>query len=314
MKKKKDKKTKGSKQETINLNNEIIIGLTPKKEPNKKTESNKKTKAINKTKKPNKSNKPNKIKKRIQKKQKENKKQKSGLKVIKWTSIIIILIVAIILFLKSPLFNIKEIKVTNNSIVSNEEIIKLSNLMTNENMFKYTSKTIRNQIKKNAYIENVKVKRSLDGIITLEIEERKPTYMLKFANAFVYINNQGYMLEMTEIPLAIPMIIGYETPTEDIKDGNRLCIKDLEKLEDVIKIMNSAEEIQLSALITSIDITDKNNYKLVISSENKTVQFGGTTNINVKLLKIRELLEKEKGIPGEIYFQDSERTVFKEKV
>ena len=309
IKKEKNKttKTQQKKQEKINLDNEIIIGLTPKKEPSKNSKGNKKTKNIKKTKK---------SKKNVQKnhKEKTNKKQKSSFKFIKWTSLFIFLILAIILFIKSPIFNIKEIKVINNNKISSEEIIKLSTLELGNNMFKYQNRTIKNGIKTNAYIENVKVKRAINGIVTLEIEERKPTYMLKFANAYVYINNQGYMLEMTQTPIEVPMIIGFETPTEEIKEGNRLCIKDLEKLEDVIKIMNSAGETALSNKITSVDITNKNNYKLIIDSENKTVQFGDTTNINVKLLKIYEILEKEKGVSGEIYFQDAERTIFKENV
>ena len=305
--KNKTTKTQQKKQEKINLDNEIIIGLTPKKEPSKNSKGNKKNKNIKKTKE---------SKKNVQKnhKEKTNKKQKSSFKFIKWTSLFIFLILAIILFIKSPIFNIKEIKVINNNKISSEEIIKLSTLELGNNMFKYQNRTIKNGIKTNAYIENVKVKRAINGIVTLEIEERKPTYMLKFANAYVYINNQGYMLEMTQTPIEVPMIIGFETPTEEIKEGNRLCIKDLEKLEDVIKIMNSAGETALSNKITSVDITNKNNYKLIIDSENKTVQFGDTTNINVKLLKIYEILEKEKGVSGEIYFQDAERTIFKENV
>ena len=78
--------------------------------------------------------------------------------------------------------------------------------------------------------------------------------------------------------------------------------------------MNSANETQLSKLITGVDISKNDNYKLTIGSEQKTVDFGGTTNINVKLLKIQEILEKEKGVAGEIYFQDAERTIFKENV
>ena len=302
MKKNKNKKLN---QENINLDNEIVIGLTPKREDNIKTKSKKKKKNI---KKQNKSN----PKKSANEKQK--RKSKFGLKIIKWTCLIIFLILLIVLFLRSSIFNIKEIIVENNSKVTTEEIAKLSTLEVGMNMFKYSNSTIENLIKGNAYIENVKIKKSITGVITLNITERKPTYMLKFANAYVYINNQGYMLELTETPIELPIIIGFETPGEQIKEGNRLAISDLEKLEDVIKIVNSASETPISKLITTIDITDKTDYKLELASENKIVRFGGATNINVKLLKIQEVLEKEKGIAGEIYFQDSERTIFKENV
>ena len=236
------------------------------------------------------------------------------LKFVKLLFVILILLTAIVIFMLSSIFNIKEIKVVNNNKISTEEIINLSTLKIDNNMFKTTNKTIRNNIKTNAYIENVKIKRSINGIVTLDIIERKPTYMLKFANAYVYINNQGYMLEMSETPLELPTITGFKTPSEQIKEGNRLEIEDLKKLEDVIKIMNSVSDKTFSGTITNIDIEDSTNYKLTLTSENKIVNFGDTTNINVKLLKIEEIIEKEKGKEGEIYFQNSEKTVFREKV
>ena len=64
-------------------------------------------------------------------------------------------------------------------------------------------------------------------------------------------------------------------------------------------------------IITEINIDDSNDYKLSIPSEKKTVRFGDCSNVNIKLLKIQVLIDKEKGKKGEIYFQDSERTVFK---
>ena len=140
--------------------------------------------------------------------------------------------------------------------------------------------------------------------------------MLQFANAFVYINNQGYMLQITETPLELPIIIGFKTDSQNIKAGNRLAIEDLKCLENIIKIMDSAKSNSMENLITRIDITDANNFKLILESEGKIVQFGEITdvNVNVKLLKIKKIIEDRKGIAGEIYFQDKEKTVFKENV
>lgn len=319
---KKTKKGKAKKKQNeenskiINLDNEIIIGLTPKKEENKNTKSQKNKKNShhekNKSAKRNVVTTKNNSNKKSVKKTTNNSKKKN--KIIKYLILILLLIILIILFMMSSLFNIKEIKVVNNNKIQSEEIINLSTLKINNNMFKTTNKIIRNNVKTNAYIENVKIKRSINGVVTLDITERKPTYMLKFANAYVYINNQGYMLEMSETPLELPTITGFETPTEEIKEGNRLIVEDLKKLEDVIKIMNAISENTLSATIDNIDITDKTNYKLTINSENKIINFGEATNINVKLLKIEEIIQKEKGKEGEIYFQNSEKTVFKEKV
>ena len=44
------------------------------------------------------------------------------------------------------------------------------------------------------------------------------------------------------------------------------------------------------------------------------MQFGDCSNTNIKLLKVQAIIEKEKGVEGEIYFQDLEKTVFRKKI
>lgn len=316
------KKTQTSNEQTINLDNEIIIEITPKKEEkknkDKKQTSNKKSTKNSKNKTKNVGadsshpHKNSKIKKNkhIKKSLRTTKKNK----IAKYVILIILIIGAITMFMMSSVFNIKQIIVSNNNKIYSEEIINLSGLTIETNMFKVSNNTINSSIKANPYIESVKVKRKLNGIVILEVQERIPTYMLQFGNSYVYINNQGYMLEIAETALNLPVITGFETKTEDIKEGNRLVVNDLKKLEDIIKIMESAKSNSLGNMITIIDMSENENYKLTISSEGKIVQFGNATDIKIKLLKIEEIIEQEKGIEGEIYFQDSEKTVFREMV
>ena len=310
--KKQNKKTKNKKQksdnEVINLDNEIIIGMTLKEEP-KKTKKKKeqpKTK-VKKTKKS--TNKVQKTKKRP-----KTKKKNIKLKIVKWIFLLALLATAIILFLLSSVFNITDIVVENNKKISEQEIVNLSGLVKNENMFKTTNKKIKEGIKQNPYIEDVVITRELSGKVKLKVIERTPTYMIKFAKGYAYINNQGYILEISEEALQLPIITGFKTSSEEIKAGNRLVVDDLKELENVIKIMETAKNTSIADIITEIDISNSNNYKLVIASEGKTVQFGDLNNINVKILKIEYILEQEKGREGEIYFQNTEKAVFREKV
>lgn len=308
----KAKKSKNNNNEKINLDKEIIIGLTPKPTENKKPE-NKKTKKNNK-----KSNKKNKTKPKKTQKNKTNKKQtqkqKIRNKIIKWVVILLLIITAITLFMLSSIFNIKQINVTNNSKITSQEIINLSTLQTGVNMFKTTNKTIKNAIKTNPYVDDVKITRNINGTITLEISERTVTYMLKLEDTYAYINNQGYILEISEKQAEVPVILGYKTPKDQIKPGNRLIEEDLLKLQDIIKIVETAKNVSLSDKITQIDITNTNDYILTLSKESKTVRIGDTTNINIKLGLVNIIINEEKGKSGEIYFQNDGKAVFREEV
>lgn len=313
----KTKKTQNN-DNIINLDKEIIIGLTPRKEEEKKQKNTKTKKTDNmKTKAKNKKVTPQKIKKNNSKPRtkKQNKKKKRKIIIIKWILIFVVFCVTIILFMMSSVFNVKEIVVVNNNKISSQEILNLSALTTGVNMFKITNHTIREGIKTNAYIEDVLIKRNINGVVTLDIKERQATYMLKHLNAYVYINNQGYMLEISEDILQVPVITGFSTINEEIKAGNRLNTDDLQKLDDVIKIIETSKNTPLVNIITEIDISNSSDYKLTIASENKTVRLGEMTNINIKLQMAGKVFEAESGKAGEIYFQDDgKKAVFKEHV
>ena len=302
-KKKSNKKERNAK-DIINLDNEIIIGLTPKKT----NKSNAKKKKTNKEHKKIKQN--NKTRKNT-KKTKRNKKEKTvKATVIKIIILIVLILLCVVLFMLSSVFNIKQIVVNNNTKVTTEEIITLSELQINENIFKTSNKKIKDKIKTNPYIEDVIIKKKLNGVIELNVKERVVTYIIRYADKYAYINNQGYILEISDVPIEVPELLGISTAEENIKPGNRLENSDLEKLDSVIKIIASAKSLQIDQLITSIDITNDEDYLLYLASELKIVHFGDESNKNDKMSWIIEIVEQKKDEEGEIFVNDLEKRVF----
>lgn len=253
-------------------------------------------------------------KKTSKKGQDKKKNIKKRRKIYAIIALIVVFVTLLTITLFSDLFNIKKITVINNSKVTTEEIIKNSGLITDNNMFKTLKTTIKQGIKTNPYINNVKITRRLKGEVILDIEERIPTYMLQNENEYIYINNQGFVLEKSQTPLNLPIIKGYKTT--DLILGQRIVVEDLEKLDTVIEILDSAKSNGIKDIISAIDISDKSNFILEIPTENKTVQFGDDTEINIKILWIVDLITREKGISGEIIVNvpDIKKVYFREKV
>lgn len=267
----------------IDLDKEIVIGL---KKPTQKPKKN------------------NKKKKRKYKNKKEEekaiKKRNFILKITKWVILLGLLIGTSIYIILSPLFNITEINVSGNSKLTSQDIINLSQIETGINTFKISLRKVTESLKQEPYIESVNIERKLPNTINISVKERVPTYMLEFANGFVYMNNQGYMLEISETALEVPIIVGFETPVENISPGSRLIIEDLEKLETVLKIVESAKSNDVYNLITSIDISDGNNFILYLNNEGHTVEFGDGSNINTKILYMKDINIRESGNSGTI--------------
>lgn len=249
-------------------------------------------------------------KKRKKVSKKISKRQKRNRRIAVTIVIIITFITAIVLFLMSSVFNITKITITNNNKISEEEIVQASTLQVNENRFKISKRKIVKNIKIIPYIESVKVSKKLNGEIILDVVEREPTYMLRHEEKFVYINNQGYILEIAETPLELPQITGYTTV--EIEAGKRLETKDLKKLDMVIQIIETAKVHNIANLITSIDITEDKNFILTMPSQLKTVNLGDNTDINIKILKLVEVLKKTEGQEGIIFMKN--RVYFQEKV
>ena len=203
------------------------------------------------------------------------------------------------------------------SQITKEELTSLSKIQLDDNIFKVQNIKVANNIKQNAYISEVEVHRILPSTVQIKVIEREPSYMLEYGNGYVYVSNQGYMLEISSIKKELPVLIGTSTSKEDYKAGNRLNEEDLIKLGTVIKIIDSAKTNGISNLITKIDIINSNNYTLHLESERKIAYLGDCSNIETRMLFLVGILEKEKEHAGEIFINmnlNTDNAYFRESV
>lgn len=342
-KKKADKKSASEKDDVIDLDNEIIIGLARFPEPEvskkeKKIKNNKKVKKVEtETKKivqavPQKTNSKGQVVQDVPQKTKKIKKTNSNGQIVQTKNkkinekaipvqqkikkqkirairrmtmcffLLMVLIGGFIYFLLSPVFNVKTIEVLNNNYILDEQLINLSSIKLNENMFKFSKKEVKNNILKNPYIESVDINRKMfSNKVEIDVKERVATLMLEYGNSYVYINNQGYILEISTIKLNSPIIKGYKTPLENIVPGNRLSNEDLKRLEMVLQIIEVAKSNELDELITKIDVEDTNDYMIIFETEGKTAYLGSCSQLSTQMLNIKEILLRNEGIDGKIF-------------
>ena len=267
-------------QEQFDIDTETVIGMT-----NRNNQKIKQKKQVQ-------------LAKKQAKQIKRKNKIKNCLKIILFLAIII---AAICFALVSPIFNIQKINVSGNEQVNADTIISLSELQKNQNIFKFSTEKTKEKIKSNPYIENVTIKRRIPDKIEIVVEERKEQFNVEFLNGYAYIDNQGYILKISEQKADFPTIKGISTGQEQIAEGNRLNEEDLSKLETVIQIMNISKEYEIYTKITSVDIIDVNNFILKMEDEKKTIYLGNSSNLNSKILYIPSILDNNKGKEGTIY-------------
>lgn len=284
-------------QKQFDLETETVIGITNKNNQQKKQEENRRI---------------------TRKQEKIIKKKKKIKKIIQFITLILFCIGGIVFALVSPLFGIQNIQVINNEQISTDTIISLSELQIGQNLFKYNRNEIEKNIEANPYVEKVQIKRKLPNKVEITVKERIRNFNVEFLNGYAYINNQGYILEISEQKLDLPIIQGISTKQEEIIEGKRLDIQDLDKLETVIQIVNICKSYEIVNKITTIDITNKNNFIINMETEKKIIYLGDETNLSNKMLYIPAILEESAGKEGIIYLNgdinNNFKPRFKEKV
>ena len=229
------------------------------------------------------------------------KKMRKIKNFIKWTILFSIIIGILVFLCTSDLFNICEIEIIGNEQVTQEQILELSAIKLGHNIFLCNQIKTKSTLSSHPYVEEVKITRKLPDKIQIQIGEKQKAYVIQLDTGYAYIDNQGYVLEITDVKIDKPFIQGYSTQKEEILPGRRLCEKDLERLGEVFKIVKSSTEIQIQDKITKINIENKNNYVLTLQELKKVIYIGSQSNLANKMLYIKAMIQREEGKEGKIF-------------
>lgn len=246
------------------------------------------------------------------------KKMRKIKNIIKWT-ILIGIIVGILAFLcTSGLFDICKIEIIGNAQVAQEEILELSKIKMGDNIFLCNKIQTQSDLETHPYIQETKITRKLPDKIQIEITEKQKAYQIQVEGGYAYIDNQGYVLEISSIKIDKPILQGSLTTIENIIQGNRLNQDDLERLNDVLKIIKNSQEIQIQDKITTINMENKNNYILTLQNLKKVIYLGDTSNLANKMLYIKAIIEREVEKEGKIFvngeFNEEFEPYFREEI
>lgn len=110
-------------------------------------------------------------------------------------AIIILIAILITLALKLPYFNISEVEITGNKVISVNQIEKLANIPVGSNIFYFNTEDIKNNIMRNPYILDVQVKRIFPKKIQVTVHERSAEFYLFNGSKYFIIDSEGIVLE-----------------------------------------------------------------------------------------------------------------------
>ena len=235
-------------------------------------------------------------------KQKEIEKKKRKRRKATLIFVIIILVLGGICayLLMSPSFNIEEISVKGNKQLTSQQILSLAEIKRGDNLFSKIGIVTKVKLKQNGYIEDAKINKTYPNKIEIEVVERQRQFQIKTeAEGYIYIDEQGYILQYGVDKLQIPTIIGMEIKKSDVETKHRLDEKDLNKMENILQIREQCKNIEIADKITQYQVEDE--YIVSLENDGITINLGDASNLKNRMYYVNGILKQEAGHRGTIY-------------
>ncbi len=160
--------------------------------------------------------------------------------------LIFIIVIAIIVFVCLFVLDtkVKNIIITGNNVLSDDEIIELANLTDYPSFYKTLNSSIENGIKENPLVKDVEIDRSFYHIIEINVDEYEILYKREDNGKYVLENKDEITFD-SETPYTIPRLIN-EIPNNKlnsfIKYYKRIDLNIREKISEIKYEPNDYDE------------------------------------------------------------------------
>lgn len=194
--------------------------------------------------------------------------------------IFLILIAVIIgIFVYTPFFTLREIKLVGAAYLTSDDIIKIGNIYMGEPLFQLETDEVTKRLQQDLRIEEVRVKRDLPFTLEVEIKERRPLATIVCDYGYLDLDRNGKVLDSykTLKVMPIPMITG--ALAKDLYIGDDVDDKIVQK---ILFFLQQLSETSLNKL-SEVAVIDA-NYIVAYTNTAQAVQ--------IRIGKLERLEEK----------------------
>lgn len=180
-------------------------------------------------------------------------KQKKAPRKPAFAIVVMVAIIAMFILSFTNIFVVDNIEVEGNHYFSDEEVITMAHAAPGRNLIYHPNKkSIKDYLKQNTYIEDVKVSRKLPSTLVIKVKERKQVCAIVYDDDYLIIDGNGVLLRKTmtepKLTIASGMKIKHIALGEEIKtDSDRV-------FGDLLHILNSMDDKDL--FFSRIEMSD----------------------------------------------------------
>ena len=190
------------------------------------------------------------------------KKRKIKVNFKKIIIVFIIILFGVLAFFFYRSLKVKTIYVIGNSLLRENEILDKTNLLSYPYLYEVSENDIKDKLKDNKIINNIKVSKSLSGKVVIEIEENKVLY--QDTNGQYMLSNKEE-ISLDNPPLGIPTLINDCSDVLD-KFVNKMLLIDKDIMKHISEIEYKPTELDKERFM--FYMTDGNYVYITLSKIN----------------------------------------------
>ena len=206
-------------------------------------------------------------------------------------------IVGIVVY--SPLFILRDIRVTGNNYLPKEEISKVAGIYLGEPLFQLETDTVTKRLLQDLRIEEATVRRSLPSSLDITIKERMPVATVACDYGYLDIDRRGKVIDSyrTLKNMPIPMVTGIQV--RDLYIGDDV---DNEMVKSILYYLQQLNEASLNK-ISEIAIVGE-DYIVAYTTKSVQIRLGSLERLEEKARLTEDFLQDLDSNPHPVEYVD----------
>ena len=216
--------------------------------------------------------------------------------------ILLLFLVVTFLILRFAVYSVKEIRVTGNSVIPAEEIIRISGIQRGDGIITLDEKTVKERIQSDYRLRFNYMARELPGTVIISIREREPCCWLTYCGILYVMDKNRMVLYESEDPNSKPSelveIKGLEVRSNTVV-GQFVTLGNEAQQSIFTELFKEMKVLNCTGRIAEADISNTSSI-LLTTRDGFTVSMGDRNNIHAKLRSMLAVLDKlhEMGYTG----------------
>ena len=189
----------------------------------------------------------------------------------------------------TPVFSIKEIRISGTNQVPQEQIAVQSGVSVGQNIFTFNIHEVADSIKQIPYVDDVTVRRSYPNVLEIEVREAVPVAYVPVSGGFAVIDKNSRVLENTAERGKYPVPLIQQEGIENVTLGEKLAAPAEGEFPVLLEAAVAAGNYRISEKITEIYSDGTNVYMKI--SDTLRIRLGTGDKLSAKMNMLKAVLD-----------------------